>query len=200
MPWTIVVRWHFWSTRFVSNLETRSSHSPGLERMLSNVLFIYIHLMLLFICQDAEFVSYQSHDSLCKVNNGQLNLQPKLQINEAGFDRIHYNINLNFGMKWVLDFKWNINYKFCTKLYVISILSCTPIADRDLECSRQAWAYQILPPIVSCKLNTRESFRFIYGRIEIRAKLPKGDWLFPGRILPKYIRTIKYSPSPILLD
>lgn len=54
-------------------------------------------------------------------------------------------------------------------------------------CERIAGAGgNILPPIQSAKLTTVESFSFKYGRVEIRAKLPKGDWIWPALwMLPK---------------
>jgi len=38
----------------------------------------------------------------------------------------------------------------------------------------------ILNPIQSAKLTTVNSFSFRYGRVEVRAKLPRGDWLWPA--------------------
>ena len=44
----------------------------------------------------------------------------------------------------------------------------------------------VINPIQSAKLTTVESFSFKYGRVEIVAKLPKGDWLWPALwMLPK---------------
>ncbi|XP_043071729.1 gram-negative bacteria-binding protein 2-like, partial [Drosophila grimshawi] len=39
------------------------------------------------------------------------------------------------------------------------------------------------PPVFSAKLHTKNHFHFKYGRVEIRAKMPIGDWLFPYLIL-----------------
>lgn len=47
------------------------------------------------------------------------------------------------------------------------------------ECERQAGLKRVLPPIVTAKFRSKKSFSFKYGRVEIRARLPKGDWLFP---------------------
>ncbi|XP_068618344.1 beta-1,3-glucan-binding protein-like [Battus philenor] len=47
------------------------------------------------------------------------------------------------------------------------------------ECARKASGAQILPPIATGKLTTKNKFNFQYGRIEIRAKLPAGKWLLP---------------------
>lgn len=51
----------------------------------------------------------------------------------------------------------------------------------------------ILPPVVSGKVRSKNSFRFRYGTVEVRAKLPKGDWLFPEIYLDSYDYT--YGPN-----
>jgi hypothetical protein len=38
----------------------------------------------------------------------------------------------------------------------------------------------IINPIVSARVRTAESFAFKYGRVEIVARLPRGDWLWPA--------------------
>jgi beta-glucanase (GH16 family) len=39
---------------------------------------------------------------------------------------------------------------------------------------------------MSARVRSVESFAFKYGRIEITAKMPKGDWLWPALwLLPK---------------
>ncbi|TMW49583.1 hypothetical protein DOY81_005326 [Sarcophaga bullata] len=54
------------------------------------------------------------------------------------------------------------------------------------ECSLEPQGVLILPPVVSGRVNTRKYFSFKYGRIEIRARLPIGDWLFPLISLEPY--------------
>ncbi|XP_053953907.1 gram-negative bacteria-binding protein 2-like isoform X1 [Anastrepha ludens] len=39
--------------------------------------------------------------------------------------------------------------------------------------------YMYPPPVDSAKINTANAFSFTYGRIEVSAKLPEGDWLIP---------------------
>ncbi|XP_033326615.2 beta-1,3-glucan-binding protein 1 [Megalopta genalis] len=51
------------------------------------------------------------------------------------------------------------------------------------ECSRNATSFSILPPIISSRLTTKKRFNFRYGKIEIRAKFPYGDWLYPEMYL-----------------
>lgn len=57
---------------------------------------------------------------------------------------------------------------------------CTAIEDRQLECNIARGSFHnIKPPVYSAQLHTRKSFSFKYGKIIVRAKLPKGDWIFP---------------------
>ena len=45
----------------------------------------------------------------------------------------------------------------------------------------------VINPIQSARIRTAQSFSFKYGRVEIRAKLPKGDWIWPALwMLPRY--------------
>lgn len=55
------------------------------------------------------------------------------------------------------------------------------LQDYNQECRRKAEYARILPPVVSARFTTRKSFSFKYGKMEIRAKLPKGDWLYPRK-------------------
>nr|Q8ISB6.1 RecName: Full=Beta-1,3-glucan-binding protein 2; Short=BGBP-2; AltName: Full=Beta-1,3-glucan recognition protein 2; Short=BetaGRP-2; Flags: Precursor [Manduca sexta]AAN10151.1 beta-1,3-glucan recognition protein 2 [Manduca sexta] len=48
-----------------------------------------------------------------------------------------------------------------------------------LECRRESSGGQIVPPVMTAKLATRRSFAFKFGRIDIKAKMPRGDWLIP---------------------
>jgi beta-glucanase (GH16 family) len=55
-------------------------------------------------------------------------------------------------------------------------------------CMRIAGAEgNILNPIQSARIRTVNSFSFKYGRVEVSARLPVGDWLWPAIwLLPKY--------------
>lgn len=59
--------------------------------------------------------------------------------------------------------------------------------DYEQECQRKAEFARILPPVVSTKLTTKKTFSFKYGKVEIRAKLPKGDWMFPRKTISAFI-------------
>jgi beta-glucanase (GH16 family) len=47
-------------------------------------------------------------------------------------------------------------------------------------CERTAGGTNIINPIQSARLRTVNSFNFKYGRVEVRAQLPKGDWIWPA--------------------
>jgi hypothetical protein len=49
-------------------------------------------------------------------------------------------------------------------------------------CKRTGTAENILPPITSARLQTPDTFSFTYGKVDVRAKMPAGDWLWPGKL------------------
>ncbi|KAI4480949.1 hypothetical protein M0804_010046 [Polistes exclamans] len=67
---------------------------------------------------------------------------------------------------------------FIDFILIIIFKRCTSTPGSD-DCKRKAVAANVLPPILSGRLNTNNSFTFQYGRIEVRAKLPAGDWIYP---------------------
>lgn len=50
--------------------------------------------------------------------------------------------------------------------------------DMDFGCHREG-KYGMINPIMSAKLMSKHSWK--YGHIEIVAKMPTGDWLWPGK-------------------
>lgn len=111
-----------------------------------------------FIFKDAEFVSYQNSPNNLFIQNGFLWILPKLQTDYDGFNEERMRLgelNLN-----------NI---------------CTGVVKPAYECYRKAQRNVILPPIVSAKISTKDLFSFKYGKIEIRAKFPSGDWILPRK-------------------
>ena len=49
-------------------------------------------------------------------------------------------------------------------------------------CYRDATIHGFIQPTMSARLRSVERFSFRFGRMEIRAKMPSGDWLWPGRL------------------
>lgn len=54
-------------------------------------------------------------------------------------------------------------------------------------CSRsQGASGNVINPVLSSRIRTVESFSFKFGKVEIRAQIPKGDWIWPAIwMLPK---------------
>lgn len=71
----------------------------------------------------------------------------------------------------------------------------------NIECMRQAMSFNILPPVISARFTTNERFDLRFGKIEIRAKFPEGDWLYPEMWLePRYpTYGTNYASGRILL-
>jgi beta-glucanase (GH16 family) len=55
---------------------------------------------------------------------------------------------------------------------------CT--SEQFYGCTRTAGGVNIINPVTSARVRTAESFSFKYGRVEVKAKIPKGDWLWPA--------------------
>jgi len=49
-------------------------------------------------------------------------------------------------------------------------------------CERSGAGGNVINPVMSARLRTVNSFWFTYGRVSVRAKLPAGDWLWPGEL------------------
>lgn len=56
-------------------------------------------------------------------------------------------------------------------------------------CSRQGSPEHIINPIQSARLRSDKAFNFKYGKMEVRAKMPKGDWIWPGDFLSVFLNT-----------
>uniref|UniRef100_A0A1B0D530 Uncharacterized protein n=1 Tax=Phlebotomus papatasi TaxID=29031 RepID=A0A1B0D530_PHLPP len=54
-------------------------------------------------------------------------------------------------------------------------------------CERTGTPTNVINPIRSARVRTVNSFAFRYGRIEVQARIPSGDWLWPAIwLMPKY--------------
>jgi len=106
-----------------------------------------------------EFEYYTNNRTNSFVKNGTLFLQPTLTEDTFGVDTLRTG--------------------------AMDIWGSTP-ADRCTSnafygCERNAAASgNVLNPVQSARIRTAESFSFLYGTIEIEAKLPKGDWIWPA--------------------
>lgn len=58
--------------------------------------------------------------------------------------------------------------------------SCTGTKIRECSIRSNATSGTIIPPVRSARLNTRGKKSITYGRVEVVAKLPVGDWIWPA--------------------
>lgn len=101
-----------------------------------------------------EFQWYLNHRDNSFTKNGNLHIKPRLTSDY-------------FGEAFLTSGRVVIPPKECTN------------AD-NYGCDRQGNANNIISPIRSARLRTLNSFSFKYGTLEVRAKLPAGDWLWPA--------------------
>lgn len=110
-----------------------------------------------------EFQWYSGSDRNSYAKDGKLFIKPTLTADEFGEDFLTGGkINLNRGS---------------------SNDRCTDdpgFAQTYYGCERTGSPERILNPIRSARLRTKDTFAFKYGKLEIRAKLPAGDWLWPA--------------------
>ncbi|XP_067003425.2 beta-1,3-glucan-binding protein [Anabrus simplex] len=100
---------------------------------------------------DFEFVMYDNSPANCFVKDGILHLKPTVPDNVQRFSQTG---------------RVDLRKKGCT-------------GESQEECQQSASAFNILPPVLSARIKSTQSFSFKYGEIEIRAKLPDGNWLYP---------------------
>ena len=60
--------------------------------------------------------------------------------------------------------------------------TCTSVSGVESDCSIRSniTSGDIINPVQSARLNTRGKKTLTYGRVEVVAKLPKGNWLWPA--------------------
>ncbi|KZV93954.1 concanavalin A-like lectin/glucanase [Exidia glandulosa HHB12029] len=68
--------------------------------------------------------------------------------------------------------------------YTYNITSCTAANTKHnvTSCSAvsNSTAGAVINPVMSARLHTRNSKSIRYGRVEVKAKLPQGDWMWPA--------------------
>lgn len=126
--------------------------------------------------------------------------------NKLDFKTWEHELTMSGGGNW--EFEWYVNnrsnsYVKNGVLYLMPTLTSDAIGEDTMRtgtvdiwggspadmctgnnfygCSRSAAASgNVINPIRSARLRSVKSFSFQYGRVEIKAKLPKGDWLWPA--------------------
>jgi hypothetical protein len=113
-----------------------------------------------------EFEIYDNNRSTSFVKNSKLNIKPVLTEDKIGANNVRNGYTYDMWGGSPAD-------------------QCT--ANSFFGCSRTSNGFNIINPVMSAKLTTVNSFSLKYGRVEVKAKLPKGKWLWPAIwLLPRH--------------
>lgn len=58
--------------------------------------------------------------------------------------------------------------------------SCTGDSDSECAITSNSTKGTMIPPVRSARLTTKGKKSIKYGRVEVMAKMPQGDWLWPA--------------------
>ncbi|KAF8525030.1 concanavalin A-like lectin/glucanase domain-containing protein [Hysterangium stoloniferum] len=105
---------------------------------------------------NGEFQWYTANDNNSFVQNGKLYIVPTLTSDSIGENAVLNGGKIDLG-------------NACT---AVNSTGCTAIGDSS--------AGTVINPVQSARLTTRMSHAIQYGRVEVKAKMPKGDWLWPA--------------------
>lgn len=139
---------------------------------------------------NGEFEMTTSSTNNSYVANGYLYITPTLTSDTIGMDSIFdgYTYNLT-------DCTYNVTNPE-------SVPGGTNTTTFDLNAYYQACgavsnntAGTVIPPVQSARISTKYSASIRYGRVEVRAKLPRGDWLWPAIWMLPVNNT--YGPWPM---
>ncbi|KZT25600.1 glycoside hydrolase family 16 protein [Neolentinus lepideus HHB14362 ss-1] len=61
-----------------------------------------------------------------------------------------------------------------------TLTDCTSQNSSACSTSADSSSYQVINPVQSARINTQGKYSIAYGKVEVRAKLPTGDWLWPA--------------------
>ncbi|EZA53410.1 beta-1,3-glucan-binding protein isoform X2 [Ooceraea biroi] len=178
-------RWMYSSTDQADSNQTIAQNTTSRNETAGQLLFednftsfntaLWKRDIKMPLSPDYEFCVYHNefHQQLVQVKDGRLHIKPI-----------------------ILEDSYGENATIYGRLQLNGCTSTVPA-----ECTRRGISYNILPPIISARLTTKERFAFRYGKIEIRAKFPQGDWLYPELWLdPKYsVYGANYASGRILL-
>lgn len=104
---------------------------------------------------NGEFEMTTTFDKNLFVQNGQLYISPTLTSDEIGNDAIFD------GGTYSLD-------------------GCTNSTSSSCSVSSDSSIKVVIPPVQSARISTKNTYSIRYGKVEVKAKLPRGDWLWPA--------------------
>ncbi|KAH9938816.1 concanavalin A-like lectin/glucanase [Epithele typhae] len=105
--------------------------------------------------QEFEMTTASSNNSF--VQDGKLFLVPTLTSDVIGYDNV-----------------------LGSPPFTFNLTGCTDANATNCGAVSNATAETVIPPVMSARINTLGHHAIKYGRVEISAKLPRGDWLWPA--------------------
>ena len=78
-----------------------------------------------------------------------------------------------------------------------TLQGCTTLKSNASACSASSSNNNgaTIPPVMSARLSTQGSYSIRYGKVEVVAKLPRGDWLWPAIWMAPLYQV--YGPWPL---
>ncbi|CDO70157.1 Glycoside Hydrolase Family 16 protein [Trametes cinnabarina] len=73
-----------------------------------------------------------------------------------------------------------IGYNNIFNGYTYNLTGCTDGNSTNCGAVSNETLGTVIPPVMSARIHTREPYTIKYGKVEITAKLPRGDWLWPA--------------------
>lgn len=64
--------------------------------------------------------------------------------------------------------------------FTYNLTGCTDANSTNCGAVSNQSTGAVIPPVMSARLNTKNHYSIRYGRVEISAKVPRGDWLWPA--------------------
>jgi beta-glucanase (GH16 family) len=114
---------------------------------------------------NGQFEMTTESDANSYVKDGKLYITPTLTADVIGQDKVlnGYTYNLTSCTNLINDGKGN---------KIPNPNACGAVSNST--------SGKIIPPIMSARLNTKGHAAIQYGKVTVRAKLPRGDWLWPA--------------------
>ena len=109
-----------------------------------------------------EFQYYTNNRTNSYIRDGVLYIKPTLTGDTIGMDK------MDPSSGYIMDLGGNTPATECTGA---SFYGCVRVSGAGGN---------IVNPVQSARLRTAKAFSMKYGRLEVRAQMPKGDWLWPA--------------------
>jgi hypothetical protein len=139
-----------------------SSFRPYLVFALDIFQFTLLHPRFCVLCcrRVVNILTFSSPPSSSFVEDGKLYIVPTFTADTLGYDNVLNGYTLNLTADG----------------------TCTSTEESNCVVASNSTYGNIttLPPIMSARLTTKFSHSIKYGRVEVKAKMPTGDWIWPA--------------------